>query len=146
MGDIQRALNQPADALRSWRESLSAGEALIERFSQDAPTLSYVTRAAMRLAREGGNDAVSVARKALGYAQRATSAPSPIHQYRLTQARGDAALVLAGSGDASLQAEARALAEQSALEMEKIPATHLKFEWPQADRDRVRALAQRSSN
>jgi tetratricopeptide (TPR) repeat protein len=146
MGDIQRGLNRPGDAARYWREAFAAGESLVERFDRDAPTLSHIARAAMRLARgAAGDEAASLARKSLGYAERAAAGSSPTWKHRLTHARGDAALIFANSGNTSLQAEARALAEQSAAAIDQIPATQLKSEWPEPDRDKVRALA-RASN
>jgi tetratricopeptide (TPR) repeat protein len=149
MGEIQQALGRPADAVRYWREAMAAGESLLERFNSDAPTLSHTARATMRLARQNpGDDAISLARKALGYAERAAPVTglSPVLKYRLTQARGEAALILAQSGNPALLSEARSLAGQSAAAMDQIPATHLQVEWPQTERDKVKALARAASN
>jgi tetratricopeptide (TPR) repeat protein len=148
LGDIYRALGRADDAARHWREALTAGESLLARFDRDAPTLSYTARAAMQLARHGDGDAIALARKAFGYAERAAAVTglSPALQRRLTQARGDAALVFAQSGNAALQAEARSLARQSAAAMDQIPATYLKSDWPADDREKVKALARAGSN
>lgn len=151
MGDIQQALGRPDEAARYWQDSMSTGEALLQSFDRDAPALSYTARAGMRLARQSADagradEAVALARKALAFAERAAAGPSPTMKHRLTQARGDTALVLAQSGNASLRAEAQSLAEQSVAAMGGIPLPQLKSEWPEADRDRVKALARRSSN
>jgi eukaryotic-like serine/threonine-protein kinase len=156
MGEIQRALGRPDEAVRHWREAMSAGDSLIERFDRDSPTLSYTARATMRLAQQAAAErrdaeALALARKSLALAERAAAVPglSRYYRERLTQSRGEAALILAESAarsnNAALRAEAQTLAAQSAAEIDRITSRSL-ADWPAAEREKVKTLARAASN
>ncbi len=139
-GEIQHRAGRNEDAVKTWRAALELSDLLLKQFDKEPAILDDAAGAAIGLALYGpAGERVAMARRALGLAERAADAPQAQAPHRdyLARIRGDAALVLAASGQT---VEARQLATRSLAGLPGMSKT-IRDAWPEEALAKVRALA-----